>query len=128
MSYCADCAARIAELEAEVAALTTLYPAEQYDPKRPALWWTEIHNRHTGQNELVCTGLLTARTFDGLKWFSYLPQLKGLPCPIETPARSVKVPKKAAPQRPPKAPLSQRRQPGLNLDGSPRKQWTKRST
>ena len=128
MTHCADCAARIAELEAEVAALNTIYPAELYDEKRPAMWWIEVPSKETGGTELVFAGLMLVRSFPGLKWFSYLPQLKGAPCPIQALAQRVKALPKPPRQRPPKAPLSQRRQPGLNLDGSPRKQWTKRST
>lgn len=110
----------IVGLRAEVERLSTLYATEHHtpDPKRAVLYWLEIPNRQTGQPELACAGLMTTRMFPGVKYFSYLPDLRGLPCPIALPRR---VEPPSLPQRRSKPPLSQRRTPGFNLDGTPRK-------
>lgn len=117
--------AELVAARAEVEALSTLYSTEHHapDPRRAVLFWLEIPDSKTGTNELVCAGLMTARIFSGIKYFSYLPQLRGLPCPIALP-RKTEPPSKPAcptPKSPARAPLSQRRRPGFNLDGSPRK-------
>ena len=137
--------ARIAQLEREVDDLTRLYSAEHYDPKRPALGWMEVPNKVTGQLELVCAGLMSVRSFPGLKYFSYLPEFRGSPCPVALPTRTVSAyqqppvpmaqrplpsPRPPAPpppataralRRPPRTDLAQRRQPGMKLDGTPRR-------
>jgi hypothetical protein len=114
-----DLHAVIASLQAALDDFTTLHPAEEHDGKTPVLWWIEIPDRETGRVELVCAGLMSQRSFPGLKKFTKLPPLKDLPCPIAHPQ------KRPAPRpmrsRVPKTSLAQRRKPGMKLDGTPRK-------
>jgi len=114
-----DLHAVIASLQAALDDFTTLRPAEAHDGTTPVLWWLEIPNRETGRVELVCAGLMSQRSFPGLKLFTKLPPLKGLPCPIANP-RKRPVPRPSR-SRVPQTNLAQRRQPGMKLDGTPRK-------